>query len=292
MFPCKTLEKPLVFANEMHYPVPIVSSQVRSQDTRVADVIDELQSAGRYTVSTKELEVLCGKSNTAVESAVRRLKSKKRLFSPRQGFLVIVPLEYRTVGAPPPSWFIADLMAYVQRDYYVGLLSAAAIYGAAHHKPQVFQVVTTGAMRDIRRGRIWIQFVVSSSMDSVPIREVQVPTGYIRLSTPEATALDLVRFYKQSGGMSHVATILADLGEEISSEQFHKIFGYARMPELQRLGYILDLVGWDSLTTPLFEQVSAKKPRTIYLTPGRHKDSSSPSHRWRLQITQPLEVDS
>lgn len=69
-------------------------------------------------------------SNEALQQAARRLAARKRLVSPRRGFYVIVPIEYRTAGAPPPAWFIDDLMTFQGRPYYVGLLSAAALHGA------------------------------------------------------------------------------------------------------------------------------------------------------------------
>jgi len=47
---------------------------------------------------------------------------------------VLVPLEYLHAGAPPPSWFIDDLMKAMERPYYVGLLSAAGIHGASHQQ--------------------------------------------------------------------------------------------------------------------------------------------------------------
>ena len=56
--------------------------------------------------------------------------AKRRLVVPRRGFFVIVPLEYRQSAAPPPDWYIDALMKSCGRQYYVGLLSAAALHGA------------------------------------------------------------------------------------------------------------------------------------------------------------------
>lgn len=38
-------------------------------------------------------------------------------------------------------------MKFLGQPYYVGLLSAAALHGAAHHQPQEFQVVTNKQFR-------------------------------------------------------------------------------------------------------------------------------------------------
>jgi hypothetical protein len=50
------------------------------------------------------------------------------------GVAVVVPPEYREAGCPPASWFIHDLMRFLGQPYYVALLTAAAIHGAAHQQ--------------------------------------------------------------------------------------------------------------------------------------------------------------
>jgi hypothetical protein len=40
-------------------------------------------------------------------------------------------------------------MEYLELPYYVALLSAAAIHGAAHQKSQEFQVITNKSLRTI-----------------------------------------------------------------------------------------------------------------------------------------------
>ena len=85
-----------------------------------------MQGKGRYSFRREEALDALGVSDEALQTAARRLTAKKRLVSPRRGFYVIVPLEYRSAGAPPPDWFIDELMKFQERPYYVGLLSAAA----------------------------------------------------------------------------------------------------------------------------------------------------------------------
>jgi len=87
----------------------------------------------------------------AFRKAASRLAKKNRIVRIRSGFFVIVPLEYRAAGVLPAEWFIADLMNYLEQPYYVGVLSAAALYGAAHQQPQQFQVVTTAPQRGIQK---------------------------------------------------------------------------------------------------------------------------------------------
>ncbi|MEF8985500.1 MAG: type IV toxin-antitoxin system AbiEi family antitoxin [Bacteroidales bacterium] len=54
-----------------------------------------------------------------------------------------MPPEYSSRGVLPPVLFIHQLMQYIGKSYYIGLLSAAALHGAAHQQPQEFFVVTS-----------------------------------------------------------------------------------------------------------------------------------------------------
>ena len=62
------------------------------------------------------------------------------------------------MGAPPPSWYIDDLMRNEGRPYYVGLLSAAELHGASHQAVMEFQVVTDKQMPELHVGRSRIAF--------------------------------------------------------------------------------------------------------------------------------------
>ena len=87
--------------------------------------VEQLQSQGRYTFTRAQAESETERSFVAAQTALRRLKEQGRIVSPRRGFYVIVPPEYRATASPPASWFIDELMLYLGQPYYVGLLSAA-----------------------------------------------------------------------------------------------------------------------------------------------------------------------
>lgn len=73
------------------------------------------------------------------------------------------------------------------------MLSAAAIHGAAHPQPVVFRVVTDKPTRPVAAGRVQIGFHVGRHISKALVVEIQTETGTMRVSTPEATAFDLVR---------------------------------------------------------------------------------------------------
>lgn len=93
------------------------------------------------------------------------------------------------------------------------LLSAAAYHGASHQAAQVFQVMADGRVLDRAIGRVRLCFYTSANIADTPTEAVVVHTGSIPVSSREATMVDLVRELRASGGISNVATILAEIGE-------------------------------------------------------------------------------
>jgi predicted transcriptional regulator of viral defense system len=188
-------------------------------------------------------------SARAMAEALRRLRSNRRIATPRRGFNVIVPPEYREQGCPPAPWFIDDLMRFVGRPYYVALLTAAAVHGAAHQQPMRFQVVTDRPMRPAEAGRVRIDFHVSHGAETAPVVQVQTDTGYMRVSTPDVTAFDLVRFVAVAGGLSNVATVLADLPESLQADAL-RVLGTSR-PRPRFSGLAICSTLWASSSSPI-----------------------------------------
>ena len=112
----------------------------------------------------------------------------------------------RPSGSPPASWFVDDLMQYCDCQYYVALLSAAALHGAAHQQPMVFQVMTDKLSAKMSVGRVTIEARRTRTIGRSPITRVQTETGTMAVSTAEATALDLVRFPRAAGYWNNIST--------------------------------------------------------------------------------------
>ena len=119
-----------------------------------AKLIDDLASNGRYHFTMEEMRSALGVSAAAARAALRRLSRKGLIASPLRGFYVVLPPEYRRLGCLPAEQFVPALMAGLKRPYYVALLSAAQYHGAAHHRPQEFQVALAGNRRPISCGAV------------------------------------------------------------------------------------------------------------------------------------------
>ena len=121
-----------------------------------ANYLRDLQAQGQYHFTTDEAVRALGGSVDAVRAALRRLKEKGHVVGPYRGFHVIVPPEYRGLGCLPADQFIPDLMRHLGEPYYVTVLSAAAYHGAAHQRPQVFQVMVPRARRPLASGQVCV----------------------------------------------------------------------------------------------------------------------------------------
>jgi len=257
----------------------------------LSGLVDRIQGAGRYTFCGGEARGTLDVSEIALQSAVRRLRVKGRLVVPRHGFYVIVPTEYRTVGAPPPSWYIDDLMRYLGRPYYVGLLSAAALHGASHQQPMAFQVVTNRPTRPAKVGRARIEFHSARTMEDSPAARVQTETGSMCVSTPETTAFDLVKFSSACGGWGNVATVLSELPERIDPNALHDLAEVRKSPEVQRLGFLLDQAGQPRLADSLLRALAVRRYRPVLLAQDAPPGDAAVVAPWRVIPNVRIEVD-
>ena len=263
----------------------------RESVKKLADFLDELQASGRYTFTTADVRSAVEKTDVALENALRRLKKRGRIIVPRRGFYVIVPLEYRSAGAPPPSWYIDDLMHFLGQPYYVGLLSAASIYGASHQQPMIFQIMTDKSSRKTAAGRTRVEFYKSSLIKEAAITTVQTETGTMKVSSPEVTALDLMRFIHACGGWSNVATVLAELAEKLSPDELSHVADNRKTPEVQRLGFLLDLAEQPRLADSLLRVLTTRRFRPVMLAPDAPRGEKSTVHPWRVIPNEVVELD-
>lgn len=255
--------------------------------------IDSLQTFGRYSFLRDEALRDSGLTGEAAGKALQRAVKSGRLIRPKEYFYVIVPLEYRAAGAPPVSWFIHDLMKAMELPYYVSLLSAAALHGASHQSPQVFQVMTDRSVRAMSAGRAWIRLFASKYVDRAATMEIKTPTGSIRVSSPETTVIDLMRFVKASGHLDHVASVIAQLVPLLNPEGLVSALKVVHdIPNAQRLGYLLDVLRQRKLSTPVHRWVKPHIERFQPLRPGQSVDDAGENKRWHLLINGPVEIES
>jgi len=256
-----------------------------------AAYLDSLAASGRYHFTTEEAVVALGASPPAVRAALRRLKAKRVVADPHRGFHVIVPPEYRKLGCLPPEQFIPQLMQHLGEPYYVALLSAAELHGAAHHRPQRFQVMLGSNRRGIDCGHVRVQFIARKDLEHTPCIERRTPRGPVRIASPEATALELVGYAVQCGGLDNVASVVAELAEVLDASKLLEAATSCPVAWSQRLGHVLDQTGHQSIGDALADHVSRHATVVAPLVRARSRAGAERVDRWKLAVNATLEVD-
>lgn len=253
--------------------------------------ISNLAASGRYDFASREVQSALGVSADAVKLALNRLAKQKLVASPSRGFWVIVPPEYRSLGCLPADQFVPALMKRAQEAYYVGLLSAAQYYGAAHQRPQALSVVLAKNRAPIQCGMVRVDFVARKRVAEVPLQSFNTPRGTLQVSSPEATALDLVGYAEHAGGLNQVATVLSELAETLDAEKLAAAAETAPVPWAQRLGYLLDHLGFSAKTAALKAHVRKHARVSALLLPKAPGARGRRNKDWRLYVNAKVEAE-
>lgn len=252
---------------------------------------------GRYIFTKEEvIQQNLYSNKDSLNKALYRMMDKGTIMSPWQNFYVAIPMEYRLKGEVPPSFYIDHLMRFVGREYYVSLLSAALVNGAGHQRAMVFQVTVNGKqMRSAVRNGTLLDFNLRKELPTLYINKVKVQTGYINVSSPELTALDLVSQEEKVGGLSRVAEVLVELAERMKwDESKIALLGYFNAPVVQRLGYLLDLIEETELADNLMllAKQAGKLGRKVRLKQSKpEKENLDIDKKWKIIINQEIEID-
>jgi len=256
-----------------------------------ASYIQDLQSRGQYQFTTEEAVRELGGGIGAVRAALRRLKDKTLVASPYRGFFVIVPPEYRQIGCLPADQFVPNLMEHLGEPYYAALLSAAMYHGAAHQRPQVFQVMIPRARRTIACGGVRVGFTARHDMVDTPIIERNTPRGVLRIASPEATALEIIGYAGRSGGLNNVATLLQELVEVLDPAALQIEAYRSPLAWVQRLGYLLVLVNANQHANVLDVVLANSNPFIVALSPSLTKGGVPRDPRWKVAVNTEVEPD-
>jgi predicted transcriptional regulator of viral defense system len=263
----------------------------------VKEWIGELQRKGQITFSLKDAKENFPLHNIAVlKNALTRLTTKGKIASVWKGFYVIVPVEYQSIGIIPDVYYIDQLMKFLGKDYYISLLSAAEFYGAAHQKPQELTIITTPpSLRSTQKKGTKINFNNKAYIPEEFTEQRKTRTSYIKISSPELTATDLIQFEKVIGGINRAATVLSELTESCDFAKLPaQFFEYVPIPVIQRLGYILEeVLGYQDKAEDLFANIK-QYVRLFRSTPLKYRKSivaCTTNKKWKVIINEQIEID-
>ena len=233
---------------------------LNQQVSSLRSYIHNLQVEGRNTFTAEEAKSAIGISQSAFLAAAERLQRRTKLLKIRQGFYVVIPPFFESWGAPEPFCYIDALMDYQKEPYYIALLKAACFYGATHQAVMEFQVISEKRMPTIYAGRHRIVFYNRKSIKnvSIGIEERHTSSGVYQVSSPELTALDLVRYPLAAAGLDNIMTVLTDMGNQIKPKLLAKLSCNFERPVVQILGFFLDSLGFTPKTNKMHKELTKR----------------------------------
>ena len=233
-------------------------------------------------------------SDSVVHTSINRMIKAGRISDVYKGFYVIVPPQYALKGIVPPSYYIHNLMRYVGKPYYVAMVSAAEMYGAAHQRAMRTQVMTVPPRNKQSGKNPNIYWCYRTEIPQNLLRQTNTETGIMLYSSPELTAVDLVQYADHIGGYQRAATVLAELADEMDWAKMETIVSVTTTATLQRLGYIMEFVleeqeKADILYGIVHNAVRALKP--ILMRNDMPVANDCPKNRWKVNMNITIEID-
>jgi len=239
-------------------------SKKENSSKTLSQFLETIVSEGRHYFTVEELIKGLQVQEGSLSVSLSRLSQKGRVKMIRRGFGIIMASHG---GEPHPTAYVDAMLKHLDSKYYVGLLSAAAHWGAAHQAAMSYQIVVNKIIKKISYERSRIEFITKKGiLPEKWIQRVAGPEGYYNISSPELTAIDLIRFPRRAGHLNNVATVLEDLVEKWDGRKMASLCYETWVPTvtLQRLGYLLD-------------GVLDLRRESNYILPGLEKRAPIPS---------------
>ena len=245
--------------------------------------IAEKAAVGRIAFTFGDLTRETGLSDIAAKFQLLRLRDELVRVAPRQPFFLIVNPEHRNMGCPPPLWWLDDYFKWLGRPYYLALQSAAGVFGSNPQALQVTQVMTNRACRPIKLGRVQVRFYVKRGIEQTPTQPLAQAVAPLRVSTPEATVFDLVRYADRIGGIERAAETIQPLLSQLRVREMKRCLQTEDTPPVaQRLGFIFDAAGEQKLAQAVHDWLPARL-LVVPLSPSAgHRQGLPIVERWRI----------
>jgi len=213
----------------------------------------------------------------------------------RHGFGIILSNQSSELH---PSYYLDKMMTHLNSKYYLGLLSAAAYWGASHQSIMGYQVISEKDIKPIKFENSKIEFITKKmSFPETGLLKVAGVGGYFLVSSPELTAIDILRFPKKSGHLNNIATVLEELIEKWDKKRLLDVCRGSHVPtvSLQRLGFLLDVILSKQMEASWIEKIlEGRMLAPSVLSVSRKKEKMKLYHfndRWKIYVNTEVEPD-
>ena len=156
---------------------------------------------------------------------------------------------------------------------------------------EFFVIVRTPAPRSINNKKLKISFFSKNNWEQDDIVQKATDAGYINISSPELTALDLLN-YPQKIGLNRATTVLQELAPIMKISALVKTaLRYQSTPVIQRLGYILDkILGEEKLAESLQKALNRRSSIPVLLS-TQNENKGVTDETWKVIKNVEIESD-
>jgi predicted transcriptional regulator of viral defense system len=261
---------------------------------QISEYIRSLQSYEVYGFSYDDVLKNCIAPEITLRKELQRLIKKNLIQNLRKGFYVIIPAKYQNVSKIPIQLYVETLFSSIQKDYYLGLYSAAALHGASHQQIQKDYIIhKPSAMRDIDKGNFSIKFFQTTNWPKKNIVQKKSDAGLFNVSSPALTLADFLHFQNKLGGINRMLAIIEELSETIHLNDIIELISwYPHVNTFQRMGFLLEQFEVDDkILNAIQKHLDTQKVYSMLLSPIKNEKAGSANNRWKIDINITLEND-
>ncbi len=261
----------------------------------LSNFIKERLSFESYAFSWDELLIAkADKTETSVQSQLSYAIQKGDIIPLRHHFYLILPPRYSKFGKLPIELYVNSLFEFLDRNYYVGLYSAAKFYGAGHQQIQKEYILHDKApLLSISKNNINLDFFTVSNWPTNNIVAKKGDAGMFKISSPCLTAVDLIYHQTKIGGLNRMLSVIEELTEEMKLADAKDLLSwYSQKSVLQRLGFLLNEFNPESeIANLIYEHLKLEKFYPVLLSPRSNQKPGAVENRWKIDVNIKLESD-
>ena len=260
----------------------------------IAKYIKKLLSVEEYSFSVDELRRETNKTDTSIKRELDRLSGKGEIVNLRKGFYLIITPRYSSAQKLPVQLYCDKLFKYLDRNYYLGLFSAAKFHGAGHQQIQRDYLITEKPkLSDISKKTIDIRFFTTSRWSENNIQIKKSDAGTFKISSPALTIADLIHHQTKLGGINRMLATFEELTEVLTEGDLSMLISeYNNKSTLQRFGFLLEELGVkEEYQKMIYKELKSINFFPVLLSPKSDKKPGAINNKWKVDVNVKLESD-
>lgn len=258
------------------------------------EYIKYLLSIESYSFSLDEITEETTGSSNSLKFELLRLSEKGEIVNLRKGFYLIITPRYSTAKKLPLQLYCEKLFKHLDRNYYIGLFSAAKFHGASHQQVQRDYFITEKPkLNNISKDTIDIRFFTTTNWSVKNIQQKKSDAGIFKISSPALTIADLIHHQTKLGGINRMLATIEELTEELTESDLSELLSwYPNKSTLQRFGFLLEELGMeDKFQEMIYSELKAKNFYPVLLSPKSKEKPGAVDNKWKVDVNVKLESD-